>query len=148
MTLKPIALIAALLLAGAQYAAAEVPTASQLPDVASRTYAQNYKDLALATCVARAYASEPGAAADAAATAAGLESTWTNYDLENANGQLGALVGRYLARPSNSIHGPEIRLDLLKCLDMYHSKELELQVKRLVITPNRSYKQDNAIRTR
>lgn len=115
---------------------------SELPEVASRSYAQNYKDLALASCIARAYSDEPRATADASATTAGLESTWTNYDLEKGAGEMSKLVDSYLARTYNSIHGPQIRLDLLKCLDMYHSKELQAQVKRFVPTPSRSYKQD------
>jgi hypothetical protein len=116
---------------------------SDLPEVASRTYAQNYKDLVLASCIAEAYSGEPKAAADAGATAAGLESTWTNYDLEKSSGQISKLVDRYLARKYNSIHGPDIKLDLLKCLDLYHSKELDAQVKRFVLTPGRTYRQDN-----
>ena len=118
--------------------------ALQLPEVAARSYAQNYKDLALATCIAQAYSAEKKAAADAGATAAGLESTWTNYDAENGAGAIAKLVHKYLARKYHSIHGPEIKLDLLKCLDMYHSKELDAQVKRFVLNPDHSYKQDNS----
>lgn len=114
-----------------------------LPEVASRTYAQNYKDLALASCIAQAYSGEPKAAADAGATAGGLDSTWTNYDPEKGGGEISKLVSRYLARKYNSIHGPDIKLDLLKCLDMYHSKELDAQVKRFVSKPNRTYRRDN-----
>lgn len=113
-----------------------------LPEVASRTYAENYKDLALAVCIAKAYKNEPKASADAAATAAGLESTWTNYDLEKGSGEISKLVDRYLTRNYPSIQGKEIKLDLLKCLDLYHSKALNRQVKQFVLTPNRSYKQD------
>ena len=128
--------------AGAVLLANPAKAQSDLPEVASRSYAQNYKDLALASCIARAYSDEPRAAADASATAAGLESTWTNYDLEKGAGEISKLVNRYLARTYNSIHGPQVRLDLLKCLDMYHSKELQAQVKRFVPTPGRTYKQD------
>ncbi len=114
-----------------------------LPEVASRTYAQNYKDLALSTCIAQAYAGEPKAVADAGATAGGLESTWTNYDVEKGGGEIQKLVDHYLKRQYNSIQGPDIKLDLLKCLDMYHSKELEAQVRRYVPNSNRTYKQEN-----
>ena len=134
---KVVALVATVVLA-ANPAVAQ----TELPEVASRSYAQNYKDLALAYCIARAYSDDPRATADAAATAAGLESTWTNYDLEKGAGEMSKLVDSYLARTYNSIHGPQIRLDLLKCLDMYHSKELQAQVKRFVSAPTRSYKQD------
>ena len=115
----------------------------ELPEVASRSYAQNFKDLALSSCVATAYASEPKAAADAGATAGGLDSTWTNYDPELASGEVSKLIEKYLARQYNSIQGPSIKLDLMKCLDLYHSKDLDLLTKRVVPKPNRSYRQDN-----
>lgn len=115
-----------------------------LPEVASRTYAQNYKDLALAVCIMQAYENEPKAAADAGATAAGLDSTWTNYDPEKGAGQISKLVKLYLSRQYNSIQGPNIKLDLMKCLDLYHSQALEEQVKQFVPTPNRTYRQDNS----
>ena len=34
-----------------------------------------------------------------------------------------------------------MRFDLLKCLDLYHSKELDAQVKSLVFHPKRIYRQ-------
>jgi len=113
-----------------------------LPEAAFRTYAQNYKDLALASCIARAYSEEPKAAADAGATAAGLDAAWTRYDPEKGSGEIARLVDQYLARQYHSIHGPEIRLDLMKCLDLYHSKELETLAERLVVHPGRTYRQD------
>lgn len=58
-------LIASLLLSAGVSAAPQ-------PDAASRTYAQNYKDAALALCVAKAYASEPAASKDASAALAVL----------------------------------------------------------------------------
>lgn len=58
-----------------------------------------------------------------------------------------SLVDRCLARDySNPLAEPEIkgvRFDLLKCLDLYHSKELDAQVRQLVINPKRTYRQDN-----
>lgn len=36
-----------------------------------------------------------------------------------------------------------VRFDFLKCLDLYHSKELDAQAKRFVINPQRSYRLDN-----
>jgi hypothetical protein len=58
-----------------------------------------------------------------------------------------ALVDAYLAR---DYHNPlveaeikGVRFDLLKCLDLYHSKALDRLVKRVVINPGRSYRQDN-----
>ena len=36
-----------------------------------------------------------------------------------------------------------VRFDFLKCLDLYHSKELDAQAKRFVINPQRSYRLDD-----
>nr|WP_260436973.1 type VI secretion system amidase immunity protein Tai4 [Burkholderia contaminans] len=36
-----------------------------------------------------------------------------------------------------------MRFDFLKCLDLYHSQELDVQVKRFAINPKRSYRLDN-----
>lgn len=113
------------------------------PEVASRTYFQNYKDLALAACIAQAYSGESKAAADAGATASGLDSTWTSYDVENGSDEIYKLVNQYLKRQYNSVQGPEIKLDLMKCLDLYHSKELEILAKRVVLNPARSYRKDH-----
>ena len=93
--------------------------------------------------MAAAYVSEPKAAADADATAGGLDSTWTNYDPELAAGEINKLIEKYLARQYNSIQGPSIKLDLMKCLDLYHSKDLDLLAKRVVPTPARTYRQDS-----
>lgn len=63
-----------------------------------------------------------------------------------------SLVNRYLARDyshplvESDIKG--VRFDFLKCMDLYHSKALEDLVKRLVIHPNRTYRQENPSRAR
>jgi hypothetical protein len=36
-----------------------------------------------------------------------------------------------------------VRFDFLKCLDLYHSKELDSLAKKVVINPDHTYKQDN-----
>ncbi|WP_260449881.1 type VI secretion system amidase immunity protein Tai4 [Burkholderia contaminans] len=57
------------------------------------------------------------------------------------------MVNRFLARDyRNPIVDSEIkgvRFDFLKCLDLYHSQELDAQVKRFAINPKRSYRLDN-----
>lgn len=124
--------------------AADAPTSKQfgLPKAAYRTYAQNYKDSALAFCIAKAYESEPKTYTDAIATADGLDN-WGSYDIENSTGEIPRLVKSYLIRDYPSFQGPTIKLNLLKCIDLYHSKELEELVKRYVSEPNRTYRQDN-----
>lgn len=116
------------------------------PQAAARTYLQNYKDMALAVCVASAYRKDPDAAKDAGSSVSALED-WGYYDLERSAQDIRALVDRYLARnyanPLVEAEVPGIRFDFLKCLDMYHGKELAAQARRNVIRPNRTYRQDN-----
>lgn len=108
----------------------------------SRTYAQNYKDMALAYCIAKAYSVDPHANKDATATAGGLDQ-WSNYDAENSATAIPELVKSYLSRHYASIQGEHVKLDLMKCIDMYHSKDLEKLVKKYVQNPTHSYRQDN-----
>jgi len=119
------------------------------PQAGVRTYAQNYKDMVLAECIATAYRSEQGAAVDAGSSASALRD-WTYYDWEkHPYDEITSLVDKYLARDyRNPLVESEIkgvRFDLLKCLDLYHSKELDVQVKRSVINPKRTYRQDNPL---
>ncbi|CAB3757939.1 hypothetical protein BPA30113_04722 [Burkholderia paludis] len=102
--------------------------------------------MVLAECVATAYRNEPSAAMDAGSSASALMD-WTSFDLERNPDAGKSLVSRFLARDyRNPIVESEIkgvRFDFLKCLDLYHSKELDAQVKRFVINPKRSYRLDN-----
>lgn len=101
-----------------------------------RTNAVNYKDRALAACISEAYKGSP-AGDDANITqSAFLE--WTYYDDENGDPAVDRLVEKYLHRDySNPVEGyAGARLDLLKCLDMYHSQELDEQIRKYVPRPN------------
>jgi hypothetical protein len=115
------------------------------PQAGARTYAQNYKDMVLATCIANAYTNDRNAAVDAGSSVSALRD-WTSYDLEKSPDAIKSLVDAYLAR---DYHNPlveseikGVRFDFLKCLDLYHSKELDALVKRVVINPKRTYRQD------
>lgn len=116
------------------------------PQAGARTHAQNYKDMVLATCLANAYKGDPGAATDAGSSVSALRD-WTVYDLEKSPDAVKALVDSYLARDyRHPLAEPEakgVRFDFLKCLDMYHSKELDALARRVVIHPKRTYRQDN-----
>ncbi|MCA8090099.1 type VI secretion system amidase immunity protein Tai4 [Burkholderia anthina] len=116
------------------------------PQAGARTYAQNYKDMVLAECIATAYRNEPSATMDAGSSASALMD-WTDFDLERNPDAGKSLVNRFLARDyRNPIVESEIkgvRFDFLKCLDLYHSQELDAQVKRFVINSKRSYRLDN-----
>ncbi|MCA7923086.1 hypothetical protein DF047_07275 [Burkholderia cenocepacia] len=120
--------------------------ATSSPQAGARTYAQNYKDMVLAECIATAYRNEPSAAMDAGSSASVLMD-WTDFDLERNPDAGKSLVNRFLARDyRNPIVESEIkgvRFDFLKCLDLYHSRELDDQVKRVAINPKRSYRLDN-----
>jgi hypothetical protein len=106
------------------------------PAAAQRNHVQNFKDMALSSCIARAYSSSDAAAKDAAASASGFNE-FTRYDAENATGRIPALIADYLARPYASFQGPSVRLDLMKCMDMYHEPELAALARRYVIPPER-----------
>lgn len=118
--------------------------ANTSPQAGGRTNAQNYKDMILATCMAQAYQADRGAAADAGSSVSALRD-WTNFDMERSPDAVKLLVDGYLAKDySNPLVESEIkgiRFDLLKCLDLYHSKGLEELARRLVIHPNRTYRQ-------
>jgi hypothetical protein len=102
----------------------------------SRTNAQNYKDRALASCISAAYKGSP-AGEDADITkSAFLE--WTDYDDDKGNPATDQLVEKYLRRDySNPVEGyAGAKFNLLKCLDMYHSPELDEQVRKYVPHPD------------
>jgi len=58
-----------------------------------------------------------------------------------------ALIDKYLARDYTSpLAGSEVKgvkFDLLKCLDLYHSKKFNALVKNIVIKPGHTHRQDN-----
>lgn len=60
--------------------------------------------------------------------------------------EIQALVKKYLARdytnPLTESQIKGVKFDLLKCLDLYHSKELDALTKKTVVDPNHTYMQD------
>ncbi|WP_026603550.1 type VI secretion system amidase immunity protein Tai4 [Methylomonas sp. 11b] len=101
-----------------------------------RSNAENYKDRALAACLSTAYKDSP-AGEDADITkSAFLE--WTYYNDDKGNPAIDQLVEKYLHRDySNPVEGyAGAKFNLLKCLDMYHSQELDAQVHKYVPHPN------------
>ena len=116
------------------------------PEAGARSYAQNYKDMVLVTCITNAYSSDKNVGKDAGSSISALRD-WTEYDLDKSPDAVESLVNRYLSRDYfNPIVESEIKgvkFDMLKCLDMYHSKELDTLTKQLVGHPNHTYEQDN-----
>lgn len=136
---------AGLLLSMSSLTALAQPAASSGPQAERRTYLQNYKDMVLATCVATAYRENLQAAADAGSSVSALRD-WSEYDLDRAPDEIKKLVDRYLSKdyrnPLAETESPGQRFDFLKCLDLYHSAELDAQAKRLVIHPKRTARKD------
>ncbi|MDU8604976.1 MULTISPECIES: type VI secretion system amidase immunity protein Tai4 [Pseudomonas syringae group] len=120
-------------------------TKSSSPEGMHRSYEQNFKDLVLATCIANAYASDVKVGIDAGSSVTAIED-WANYDWEVGPDGIRALVSKYLARDyTNPLTESEIKgvkFDLLKCLDLYHSKELNALTKKTVVNPTHTYMQD------
>ncbi|KFL54482.1 MULTISPECIES: type VI secretion system amidase immunity protein Tai4 [Burkholderia] len=140
---------AAVVLAGvalhpAAVSAKDVGQAS--PEAGSRTYIQNFKDMVLAECLATAYKQEPGASKDIGSSTSALRD-WTYYDMERAPDIIHALVVKYLARdyrnPVVEAEVKGVKFDFLKCVDLYHGKELDTAAKQLVLRPNRTYRTEN-----
>jgi len=119
-----------------------ITTIAAQPQALARTHAQNYKDMVLATCIAQAYRNDAGAAVDAGSSASALRD-WTYFDLDDSPAAVKALVDAYLARDyrnplvESEVQG--VRFDVLKCLDLYHSKALEALVERVVLDPSRRF---------
>lgn len=115
------------------------------PEGMERTYKQNYKDMVFATCIANAYKDESKTAVDAGSSASALRD-WTYYDFEKSPEAVNALIKKYLTKDyTNPLVEAEIKgvkFDLLKCLDLYHSKELDALTKKVVIRPGHTYVQD------
>ena len=100
----------------------------------TRNNATNFKDRALAYCVAQAYPGSP-AGQDATRTG-GAFLDWTYYD-PSANSAIDELIARYLRRDySTPVEGyAGARFALLKCIDMYHSLDLDELVRQYVPHP-------------
>ncbi|AKT32142.1 type VI secretion system amidase immunity protein Tai4 [Pseudomonas syringae pv. actinidiae] len=119
---------------------AYTPTSS--PEGMYRTFEKNYKDMALATCITIGYKVDVNVGIDAGSSVSAMRD-WTYYDMEQSPLAVKALVEKYLARDytnplaESQIKG--IKFELLKCLDMYHSKELDTLTKKLVTHPNHTY---------
>lgn len=111
----------------------------------TRTYAQNDKDMVLATCIANAYRNDKDATADAGSRERVAGRDRLRHGKEPGCGPVagGPLSGAELANPLAEAEVKGLRVDRLKCLDLYHSRELEALARQLVIHPGHTYRQDN-----
>lgn len=123
----------------------------------ARSYKQSFKDEVLAFCISSAYYQVDEVKEDALYSAAALHS-WSRYEYDEVVDKISPLVSEYLAKPYRhevvdetelgaDAKQPEelqTQLSLLKCLDLYHSPELEKLAKEHVIDPERSYAEDHS----
>ncbi|MDR2924627.1 MAG: type VI secretion system amidase immunity protein Tai4 [Azoarcus sp.] len=101
-----------------------------------RNNATNFKDRALAFCIAKAYKDTPTVELDARKTG-GFYLEKTYFDLD-ADPKMNALIDKYLRYDYRMpIEGfVDAKFDLLKCIDMYHSLELDELVRKYVPHPD------------
>lgn len=113
------------------------------PEAPSKTFIQNYKDMMLAHCIANAYQESEIASMDAGSSVTALQE-WTYYDMNESIITEVQMVDSYLSRnylnPSVEIKTKDIKFDFLKCLDLYHSKELDNLAKRVIEHPQDTFR--------
>jgi len=104
-------------------------------DAIRRTNAENFKDRALAACMSTANKGSPAGDDAGVTTSAFLE--WTDYD-DKGNTAVDKLVQKFLSRDySNPTEGyADAQFNTLKCIDLYHSRELGELVRKYVPHPD------------
>jgi hypothetical protein len=113
-----------------------IASANQMsPSAPSRQDASNFKDMVLAICVSKIYQKQSEASADAASSARALVE-WTRYDADVAPDEIEKLVATFTKRDYQNPLGDNAsrssKFDFLKCLDLFHSRELESLTRRVV----------------
>lgn len=118
-----------------------------------RSYKQSFKDEVLAFCISSAYQDHAEVKEDALYTAAAIHS-WSRYELNELVERVPPLVTAYLDKQYRQLNQEaeeelqqpqtQAQLKLLKCMDLYHSPELEELAKSYVIDPERSYAEDHS----
>lgn len=115
--------------------------AHQGPRAAERSYGQNFKDMAFAHCLSKAYEGDEVISSDIASSHRALID-WTYFDLEKAPEAVTKLAQEYLAldytNPLVKAEVPNVEFNYLKCLDLYHSDELNDLMLEVVPEPERS----------
>ena len=108
------------------------------PRAAERSYGQNFKDMAFAHCLGKAYGGDELITRDIASSHGALIE-WTYYDLAKAPEAVTNLVQAYLAQdysnPLAEQEAPGLEFNYLKCLDLYHSQELDGLMREVVAEP-------------
>lgn len=121
--------------------ASELHLNAMSPEAYKRTNLQNFKDIVLGRCIAKAYRGDKSASSDAGSSASALID-WAYFDL-NETEAVHNLIDKYLSRDYFNPYAEfdkEVKYDYLKCLDLYHSKDLKRLAKEIVYDPNETYK--------
>ena len=121
--------------------ASELHLNAMSPEAYKRTNLQNFKDIVLGRCIAKAYRGDKSASSDAGSSASALID-WAYFDL-NETEAVHNLIDKYLSRDYFNPYAEfdkEVKYDYLKCLDLYHSKDLKRLAKEIVSEPNETYK--------
>ena len=121
--------------------ASELHLNAMSPEAYKRTNLQNFKDIVLGRCIAKAYRSDKSASSDAGSSASALID-WAYFDL-NETEAVHNLIDKYLSRDYFNPYAEfdnKVKYDYLKCLDLYHSKDLKRLAKEIVSEPNETYK--------
>lgn len=113
------------------------------PEAPNRSNIQNYKDMVLGYCLAEAYREDKIAPVDAGSSANELVE-WTDFDLEQNTEKMIILINKYLSRnyfnPIVDFEIKGLKFDFFKCLDLYHSKDLDKLASKVIKHPFENHK--------
>ena len=114
------------------------------PDAPKRTFIQNYKDMVFASCLNKAYNDNKDIVKDIGSSE-GVLQQWVSYDINESVDEEFKIVNSYLSRnyfnPIVEAQVKGVKFDFLKCLDLYHSKELDKLARKVISYPQRKASQ-------
>ncbi|MCX8748195.1 type VI secretion system amidase immunity protein Tai4 [Snodgrassella sp. B3088] len=115
------------------------------PEAVNRTFIENYKDMVFASCVTKAYKGNKDVAKDTGSSVSALKD-WIDYDIDKSIDKEIILIDSYLSRnyfnPVAEQEVKGIKFDFLKCLDLYHSKELDKLARKVISNLNEKVTKD------
>lgn len=115
------------------------------PEAVNRTFIENYKDMVFASCITKAYKGNKDLEKDTGSSVSALKN-WIDYDIDKSIDKEILLINSYLSRnyfnPLAELEVKGIKFDFLKCLDLYHSKELDKLARKVISNPNEKVTKD------
>lgn len=107
------------------------------PEAVNRTF--------FASCITKAYKGNKDVAKDTGSSVSALKD-WIDYDIDKSIDKEIVLINSYLSRnyfnPLAEQEVKGIKFDFLKCLDLYHSKELDTLARKVISNPNEKVTKD------